>query len=996
MSKQLRLLSVFLTIAFVFGSLYIPAGAISFEVGDTIGTGTAQTVLNDDLTDDGAVTYSKVTYTDSEKNKQAMYAVEFNPKTSDYMPYVYSGRTGTGYNTYQSAKRAEEWFGVEVIAGVNATFYSTSTGSTYAGYWVHDGRLAQATAGYQHDIITFTTDGTCNIVNSRLDFKLYINGAEITYGGGGSIAHINKKSPADGVSDKFYYWDNECGTVTDSVIAGTEILCKKLDYGQLIIGGTLKGKVVEIRKDSYAGPVGEDEFVLYLKNGSPLMEKIESLTVDSIVEISVIETIEAARPYTEKANAAIVAQYPIVKNGKADTAETLRQLGADFLKARAQRTSIGIKADGSVVLVCTAGRNITDEAPGLTVYELADLMVQLGCVTAYNLDGGGSTTMITKKADGDFDIRIRGNEGTYGRNVANSFYIVKKQSTQKSNGVKAALAALVDENKDNPSQTVQDAIAEANAVLSYANSMDGDYTRAYMKLKTALSGKVELDNAIASASGISYKDYSPTVLQMIWDAYRTAVAVRGNENATAEEIDQITKQLNSLLQMKGEVSIKISTNKPYTKLGGIYTNPDPKYVDTNDAELTDGIIAPPGNLYGYEWVCFHSSNRGGTEDGAPFYDVTIDLGKVESDLTEFKVYTEHEWDAGIEAPTKVVIFVSEDGTNFTQAGFATSEESENLYRSAEDTNKKKVTHLTFTLGLTEGVKGRYVKFHLVGGKSKMMLFVTELEVYKSDKPVDQAIFVTKMNSKIYTNDSILFTPDYAAELTGDNANLNWAFAIAAQWNEEKQAYVVIQTASGNGSNAVKTVPQNGFVLGVHGDNGDGAANKSYAMKIKVGDIIVLNGIDLATKSMLSGAYVQYYTPQTDATVKPGSKVRLENGYATGIRNETTVTALLNQFNGTIVVRDANGNVITGNQLVGTGATINTGTKVYTVIVKGDLDGDGYVDSVDALQLKRGIIGTAPLTALQLKAGVFDDSGEPSSTDYLILKRYILGNHDIYD
>lgn len=1001
MSRRLRLLSVFLTIAMVFGSLCIPAGAISFQVGDTIGTGTVQTAENLSITSDGKVTYAKATYTDSKNLTQTVHALEFNPKTSDYMPYVYSRWTGVGCDTYRSALNAESQFGADVIAGVNATFYSLDTGSTYAGYWVHDGRLAQASAGYQNDIITFFTDGTYNVVNSKLDFKVYINGLEITYGGGGSIAHINKKSLSSNVSDKFYYWDTECGTKTDSVIPGTEILCKKLDFGQLTIGGTLKGEVKEIRTNTYNQPVGADEFVLYVKNGSPLMEKISSVTVGSIIEISVIETIEAARPYTEKANAAIAAQYPIVKNGKADTAEALSQLGADFMNARAQRTSIGFKADGSIVLVCTAGREVNEVGlNGLTVYELADLMVQLGCVTAYNFDGGNSTTMITQKADGsDFDIRIRGNEGTYGRNVANSFYIVRKQSSSNSDGVKAALAALIDANKDNTSQPVQEAIAEANAVLANTKSMDGDYTRVYMKLKLALSGKAELDSAIASVAGISYKDYSPTVLQMIWDAYNTAVSVRANENATTDEITQITKQLNSLLQLKGDVSVNISRNKSYVTAGAPHDGAPDAYKDTNFAELTDGVIAPQGNLIGSEWVCFHNSKKAGTDDGAPYYDVTINLGSSAANLTEFKVYTEHVWSYGIEAPIKVVVSVSEDGQTFTDVGFATSDLSASLVRSDADKNdssKKETTDIVFTLKLTEGVKGQYVRFRLVGGKTKTMMFVTELEVYKSDKPVDQAIFVTGMNAKINTNDSIIFTPDYATDLNGNNANLNWAFAIAAQWDDAKKAYVVVQTASGNGSNAIKTVPQNGFVLGVHGDSGDGAANKAYASKIKVGDIIVLNGIDIASKTMLPGSYVQYYTPAaSDATLKPGSSIKLENGYATGIRNETTVTALQNQFNGTIVVKDAKGNVITGNQLVGTGATINTGSTVYTVVVKGDLDGDGLVDSVDALLLKRGIIGTTTLSALQLKAGIFDNSTEPSATDYLILKRYILGTQDIY-
>lgn len=64
-----------------------------------------------------------------------MYALEFNPKTSDFMPVVYSRYTGTGASAYNGAVRLESDYEMDVYAGVNATFYSMDTGSTYAGYW---------------------------------------------------------------------------------------------------------------------------------------------------------------------------------------------------------------------------------------------------------------------------------------------------------------------------------------------------------------------------------------------------------------------------------------------------------------------------------------------------------------------------------------------------------------------------------------------------------------------------------------------------------------------------------------------------------------------------------------------------------------------------------------------------------------------------------------------------------------------------------------------
>lgn len=55
------------------------------------------------------------------------------------------------------------------------------------------------------------------------------------------------------------------------------------------------------------------------------------------------------------------------------------------------RTAIGIIDTNHYVFVVSDGR--TNESVGLSLYELATFMNKLGCNVAYNLDGGGSSTM---------------------------------------------------------------------------------------------------------------------------------------------------------------------------------------------------------------------------------------------------------------------------------------------------------------------------------------------------------------------------------------------------------------------------------------------------------------------------------------------------------------------------------------------------------------------------------------------------------------------------
>ncbi len=56
------------------------------------------------------------------------------------------------------------------------------------------------------------------------------------------------------------------------------------------------------------------------------------------------------------------------------------------------RTAIGMIDNNHYVFVVSDGR--TQESEGLSLYELAEFMESLGVQTAYNLDGGGSSTMV--------------------------------------------------------------------------------------------------------------------------------------------------------------------------------------------------------------------------------------------------------------------------------------------------------------------------------------------------------------------------------------------------------------------------------------------------------------------------------------------------------------------------------------------------------------------------------------------------------------------------
>lgn len=86
----------------------------------------------------------------------------------------------------------------------------------------------------------------------------------------------------------------------------------------------------------------------------------------------------------------------IVEDGTAvdgiDQVEIDTNIGNHSIQGEQPRTAIGVTADGHILIVVVDGRD-PGYSRGVTLPELAELMTSLGAVTAYNLDGGGSSEL---------------------------------------------------------------------------------------------------------------------------------------------------------------------------------------------------------------------------------------------------------------------------------------------------------------------------------------------------------------------------------------------------------------------------------------------------------------------------------------------------------------------------------------------------------------------------------------------------------------------------
>jgi exopolysaccharide biosynthesis protein len=77
-----------------------------------------------------------------------------------------------------------------------------------------------------------------------------------------------------------------------------------------------------------------------------------------------------------------------------DAGTVVAPTGCGSTCGRHPRTAVGIKADGTVVMVVVDGRS--SDSRGMTLVELARFLRDEGVMTALNLDGGGSSTMVVR------------------------------------------------------------------------------------------------------------------------------------------------------------------------------------------------------------------------------------------------------------------------------------------------------------------------------------------------------------------------------------------------------------------------------------------------------------------------------------------------------------------------------------------------------------------------------------------------------------------------
>ena len=338
---------------------------------------------------------------------------------SKVKPIVLSGEVLRDQSTVSDAAKRIEAAGYRVVAGINGDFYNTTTGLPI-GLVVSDGLLRSSDSGYY--AVGFRADGSA--VLGKPGVKI---AADLGYGvddGWGTytpvirnVAGVNKVRVSEG-GIFLYTHDFNAKHTTGTTEPGVDVVCSIMD-GEFSIGDTVTLFVEQVLDGGYATPVGEDQIVLSvnLKSDSYYVEALRNVSVGTELKLD----ITAADPAWNDVEYAVGALYSLVEDG----------VVASGLEAGMNpRTAVGQKADGTLVFYTIDGRR-SGHSIGASLKQVGERLIELGCITAVCLDGGGSTTLSVTKPDALTATVVNTPSGTE-RAVTNQIFLVAEKRASGS------------------------------------------------------------------------------------------------------------------------------------------------------------------------------------------------------------------------------------------------------------------------------------------------------------------------------------------------------------------------------------------------------------------------------------------------------------------------------------------------------------------------------------------------------------------------------------
>ena len=252
------------------------------------------------------------------------------------------------------------------------------------------------------------------------------------------------------------------------------------------------------------------------------------------------------------------------------------------------RSTIGITANGDMIICAIDGRQSSKGMYGVTVREEAYVMQQLGCVDCYNLDGGGSTQLYLKK-DGTF--KALNNPSETKRYITNAILFVQKKASAnldyeltgtdallRVNPISAKGVEITDTkvywnereikalNGNYAIKVLPNVLTNISVEMTY--TYNGVVTTETVLNKRIIptgyeyicinrgANKTELNYLVSDAMAINQSEYVESSVNNLVEAINNAKTVSNNDGSTQTEVSSALEKLQAAinsLEKKGQI-----------------------------------------------------------------------------------------------------------------------------------------------------------------------------------------------------------------------------------------------------------------------------------------------------------------------------------------------------------------------------------------------------------------------------------------------------------
>jgi len=345
---------------------------------------------------------SEIYSTSENYGRQKSFVFDYKPG-SGTVPIVVSSEKVYGRSTLLSTVDYMSET-ARVVGGVNGDFFGMATGIPM-GTMINGGKLFTSSDG--RSAIGFFSDGSAIIGNPNVTVSVEANGKVYP------VAHFNKYPSRYGA----YLLNEDFGETTRSTESSAEYVFEiRSDEvgGEFRVNSTIRAVLKEIRKDSTDSEIAENHIVLCVSDNYENADTYGSLNIGDEVIVRF-----DGDPLWNDVMCAVGGEDIIVKDGKT-VADIVNESHEQYANPR---LAAGIKADGSVVFFAVDGRQ-SEYSRGVKLLEVAAIMIDMGCVTAINLDGGGSLTVAAKYHGDDKTRVINSPSDGFQRKIANAVLFV--------------------------------------------------------------------------------------------------------------------------------------------------------------------------------------------------------------------------------------------------------------------------------------------------------------------------------------------------------------------------------------------------------------------------------------------------------------------------------------------------------------------------------------------------------------------------------------------